>query len=96
MTSGKGIMWNLVQFGLQATNPSLDSWSEPFDLFQQDALGEKNVLERGPDGSEKFTQSINVTNTSLLPNFFGKDDGNGGIKSLLGNTNIHFLFFRIY
>jgi hypothetical protein len=88
MTSGKGIMWNLVQFGLQATNPSLDSWSEPFDLFQQDALGEKNVLERGPDGSEKFTQSINVTNTSLLPNFFGKDDGNGGIKSLLGNTNI--------
>jgi len=87
MTSGKGIMWNVVQFGLQATNPSVDSWSEPFDLFQENKM-ESKLLDTAPDGRKMYDGSIFVTNTSLLGNFFGNDDGTGGIKSLLGNTNI--------
>ena len=34
MTSGKGLIWVVKQFGLQFMNPFLDSWSEPFDVFQ--------------------------------------------------------------
>lgn len=83
MTSGKGIMWNVVQFGLQATNPSVDSWSEPFDLF------EERVFDSSRSGrSRTVTGTVSVTNTSLLGNFFGNDDGSGGVKSIFGNTNI--------
>ena len=35
MTSGKGIIWMIKQFGMQFMNPFMDSWSEPFDVFQQ-------------------------------------------------------------
>ena len=82
MTSGKGIMWNVVQFGLQATNPSVDSWSEPFDLF------ENRTFDKTGGSGDRINGTVSVTNTSLLGNFFGNDDGTGGIKSVLGNTNI--------
>ena len=87
MTSGKGIMWNVVQFGLQATNPSVDSWSEPFDLFQENKM-DSTLVSTAPDGRKMYDGSIFVTNTSAIPNLFGRDDGTGGIKSLTGNVNI--------
>jgi hypothetical protein len=86
MTSGKGLLWNLRQFGLQATNPSVDSWSEPFDLFQTDTMTTSPMSDFG--GKTMEGGSVFVTNTSLLPNFFGNNDGTGGIKSVLGNVNI--------
>jgi hypothetical protein len=58
MTSGKGILWMVKQFGMQFMNPFMDSWSEPFDVMQ---------LRSSTDvGANRQTFT---TNNSLLPSF---------------------------
>jgi len=58
MTSGKGLLWIVKQFGLQFMNPYMDSWNEPFDVFQT-----RSSTDSGPN-----RQTYTLGN-SVLPGF---------------------------
>ena len=66
MTSGKGILWMLKQFGMQLMNPFVDTWGEPFDIFES-----RSASDSSPNG----TRTTYATNNSLLPNPFARGDG---------------------
>lgn len=87
LTSGKGLLWTLKQFGLQFMNPFVDTWNEPFDLFEERRVGNENIIDSY--GNQRLVQrDVSVRNQALLPNFFGNNDGSGGLKSLIGNVRI--------
>jgi hypothetical protein len=74
MTSGKGILWMIKQFGMQFMNPFVDSWGEPFDVFES-----RSAVDRGD------TRSTYATNNSLLPNPFARADGSDRMN---GTSNL--------
>jgi hypothetical protein len=80
-------MWTLKQFGLQFMNPFVDTWNEPFDLFQDlQRTNEQQIDQYG--NMTMNTRDVVATNQALLPNFFGSSDGSGGLKALIGNVRI--------
>jgi hypothetical protein len=79
MTSGKGILWMVKQFGMQFMNPFMDSWSEPFDVFESrsstDVGGNRQTYTLGNsllpsfgDGSNNPDSVRDIVNTD--PNVF--------------------------
>jgi hypothetical protein len=74
MTSGKGILWMIKQFGMQFMNPFVDTWGEPFDVFES-----RSAVDAGG------TRTTYATNNSLLPNPFARADGSDRMN---GTSNL--------
>jgi hypothetical protein len=81
MTSGKGLLWTLKQFGMQFMNPFVDTWGEPFDLFEQRSYQDIGSSER----------RISVVNNSVLPNIFDTTGDPVGPNSGLGSGGSIFM-----
>jgi len=70
MTSGKGLLWVVKQFGLQFMNPFMDSWNEPFDVFQSRSSTDV--------GGQRQTYSLG---NSILPGFGDGSDNPDMVRS---------------